>query len=41
MCAVTVGVVGDICRALDDKIELYCEFIVYLFFCDLGSEKFY
>lgn len=39
VCAVTVGVVGDICRALDDKIEPYCEPIVYLLLRDLGSEK--
>ena len=39
VCAVTVGVVGDICRALDAKIEPYCEGIVSLLLHNLGSEK--
>ena len=39
VCSVTVGVVGDICRALDAKVEPYCESIVYLLLRDLGSDK--
>ena len=39
MCSVTVGVVGDICRALDAKIEPYCDKIVYLLLRDLESDK--
>ena len=39
VCATTVGVVGDLCRALDAKIEPYCEGIVSLLLHDLGSEK--
>ena len=39
VCSVTVGVVGDLCRALDAKIEPYCDNIVYLLLRDLESEK--
>ncbi|XP_077216543.1 importin subunit beta-1-like [Tasmannia lanceolata] len=28
VCAISVGVVGDVCRALDDKILLYCDKIM-------------
>jgi importin subunit beta-1 len=39
VCAVTVGVVGDICRALDEKVIPYCDGIVYALLRDLESEK--
>ncbi|KMT12381.1 hypothetical protein BVRB_5g103140 [Beta vulgaris subsp. vulgaris] len=37
VCSVTVGVVGDICRALDDKILPYCDGIMSLLLKDLSS----
>jgi importin subunit beta-1 len=39
VCSVTVGVVGDICRALDEKVVPYCDGIVYALLRDLESEK--
>lgn len=39
VCAITVGVVGDICRALDDKILPYCDRIMNLLVKDLSSEE--
>ncbi|KAL3753542.1 hypothetical protein ACJRO7_000878 [Eucalyptus globulus] len=38
VCAVTVGVVGDICRALDDKVLPFCDGIMELLLNDLRSE---
>lgn len=37
VCAVTVGVVGDICRALDDKVLPYCDGIMTQLLKDLSS----
>jgi importin subunit beta-1 len=37
VCAVSVGVVGDICRALDDKVLPYCDGIMTLLLKDLSS----
>ncbi|KAL2542279.1 Importin subunit beta-1 [Abeliophyllum distichum] len=39
VCAVTVGVVGDICRALEDKILPYCDRIMTQLFKDLSSNQ--
>ncbi|KAL6278188.1 hypothetical protein ACE6H2_021789 [Prunus campanulata] len=38
VCAITVGVVGDICRALDDKALQYCDGIMNHLMKDLSSE---
>ncbi|KAI4331607.1 hypothetical protein MLD38_029782 [Melastoma candidum] len=38
VCSITVGVVGDICRALDDKILPYCDGIMELLLKDLQSD---
>lgn len=38
VCAVTVGVVGDICRAIEDKIAPYCDGIMKQLLTDLSSE---
>ncbi|KAF5747638.1 Importin beta-1 putative isoform 1 [Tripterygium wilfordii] len=37
VCAITVGVIGDICRALDDKILPFCDEIMGLLVNDLQS----
>ncbi|KAL0347508.1 UNVERIFIED_CONTAM: Importin subunit beta-1 [Sesamum calycinum] len=37
VCAISVGVVGDICRALDDKVLPYCDGIMTLLLKDLSS----
>lgn len=37
VCSISVGVVGDICRALDDKILPYCDNIMTLLLQDLSS----
>ncbi|KAF3794631.1 Importin subunit beta-1 [Nymphaea thermarum] len=39
VCAVTVGVVGDICRALDEKIFPYCDGIMTQLLKDLSSSQ--
>ncbi|KAF3448056.1 hypothetical protein FNV43_RR08764 [Rhamnella rubrinervis] len=39
VCAITVGVVGDICRALDDKVLPYCDGIMNHLVKDLSSEE--
>ncbi|KAH7553884.1 hypothetical protein JRO89_XS12G0071900 [Xanthoceras sorbifolium] len=39
VCTITVGVVGDICRALDDKILPYCDGIMTLLLSDLSSSQ--
>lgn len=39
VCAITVGVVGDICRALDDKILPYCDQIMNLLIKNLQSDE--
>ncbi|CAA0830895.1 Importin subunit beta-1 [Striga hermonthica] len=39
VCAVTVGVVGDVCRALEDKILPYCDGIMTLLLKDLSSDE--
>ncbi|EYU19659.1 hypothetical protein ABFS82_06G099600 [Erythranthe guttata] len=39
VCAVTVGIVGDICRALEDKILPYCDGIMTLLLKDLSSNQ--
>ncbi|KAL2541459.1 ARM repeat superfamily protein [Abeliophyllum distichum] len=37
VCAISVGVVGDICRSLDDKVLPYCDGIMTLLLKDLSS----
>eukprot|EP00897_Mesotaenium_endlicherianum_P002367 jgi/Mesen1/2158/ME000152S01245 len=37
VCAVTVGVVGDICRALDDKVLPFCDGVMTQLLKDLSS----
>ncbi|GJT96763.1 importin subunit beta-1-like protein [Tanacetum coccineum] len=37
VCSISVGVVGDICRALDDKMLPYCDNIMTLLIKDLSS----
>ncbi|KAI3986857.1 hypothetical protein MKX01_014558 [Papaver californicum] len=37
VCAISVGVVGDICRALDDKIVPFCDGIMSLLLSDLSN----
>lgn len=39
VCNVTVGVVGDVCRALDEKILPFCDGIVYQLLQDLQSTQ--
>ena len=39
VCAVTVGVVGDICRALEEKILPYCDGIMTQLLKDLSSNQ--
>ncbi|MCD7461772.1 Importin subunit beta-1 [Datura stramonium] len=39
VCAVTVGVVGDLCRALEDKIIPYCDGIMTQLLKDLSSNQ--
>ncbi|GAB2255647.1 hypothetical protein Droror1_Dr00009425 [Drosera rotundifolia] len=39
VCAVTVGVVGDVCRALEDKILPYCDGIMTQLLKDLSSDQ--
>ncbi|KAL3604962.1 hypothetical protein D5086_005821 [Populus alba] len=39
VCAVIVGVVGDICRALEDKILPYCDGIMTQLLKDLSSNQ--
>ncbi|XP_055812701.1 importin subunit beta-1 [Solanum dulcamara] len=39
VCSISVGVVGDICRALDDKILPYCDGIMTLLLKDLSSSE--
>jgi hypothetical protein len=37
VCAVAVGVVGDICRALEGKVQPYCQEILQLLLADLQN----
>ncbi|OWM72177.1 hypothetical protein CDL15_Pgr018060 [Punica granatum] len=39
VCAITVGVVGDLCRALEDKISPYCDGIMTQLLKDLSSNQ--
>lgn len=39
VCSITVGVVGDICRALDDKVLLYCDGIMTQLLQNLSSNQ--
>lgn len=39
VCAISVGVVGDICRALDEKILPYCDGIMTHLLKDLSSSE--
>lgn len=39
VCSVTVGVVGDICRALEDKVFPYCDGIMTQLLKDLSSNQ--
>ncbi|XP_047334647.1 importin subunit beta-1-like [Impatiens glandulifera] len=39
VCAVSVGVVGDICRALDDKVLPYCDGMMTHLLKDLSSNE--
>lgn len=38
VCSITVGVVGDICRALDDRVLPFCDGIMELLLKDLQSD---
>ncbi|KAF8402596.1 hypothetical protein HHK36_010684 [Tetracentron sinense] len=37
VCAISVGVVGDVCRALDDKVQPFCDGIMTHLLKDLSS----
>lgn len=37
LCTISVGIVGDICRALGEKATPYCETLIYALFEDLQS----
>ncbi|KAJ7945076.1 importin subunit beta-1-like [Quillaja saponaria] len=39
VCAITVGVVGDICRAMEDKVLPYCDGIMTQLLKDLSSNQ--
>ncbi|KAB1224471.1 Importin subunit beta-1 [Morella rubra] len=39
VCSITVGVVGDICRALDGKVLQFCDGIMKHLLNDLGSNE--
>ncbi|GJP60988.1 hypothetical protein CLOP_g18199 [Closterium sp. NIES-67] len=39
VCAVTVGVVGDICRALDEAVLPYCDGVMTQLLKDLSSDQ--
>ncbi|XP_074281624.1 importin subunit beta-1-like [Silene latifolia] len=39
VCAITVGVVGDLCRAMEDKILPYCDGIMTQLLKDLSSNQ--
>ena len=39
VCSVTVGVVGDVCRALEEQMAPYCDGIVYQLLQDLQSNE--
>ncbi|CAN1181323.1 Importin subunit beta-1 [Linum perenne] len=39
VCVVTVGVVGDICRALEAKVLPYCDWIMTELLKDLSSNQ--
>nr|GEX42430.1 importin subunit beta-1 [Tanacetum cinerariifolium] len=39
VCAVTVGVVGDICRAIEDKVLTWCDGIMTQLLKDLSSNQ--
>ncbi|KAL8160572.1 hypothetical protein V2J09_002109 [Rumex salicifolius] len=39
VCAVTIGVVGDICRAIEDKVLPYCDGIMTQLLKDLSSNQ--
>ncbi|KAI4315557.1 hypothetical protein L6164_028353 [Bauhinia variegata] len=39
VCAITVGVVGDVCRALEEKILPYCDGIMTQLLKDLSSNQ--
>ncbi|XP_051130682.1 importin subunit beta-1-like [Andrographis paniculata] len=39
VCSISVGVVGDICRALDEKVLPYCDGIMALLLKDLQSSE--
>ena len=38
MCSVSVGVLGDVCRALEDQIYAYCDGIMQILLSNLQSE---
>ena len=38
MCSVSVGVLGDVCRALDEQIYPYCDGIMQVLLTNLQSE---
>lgn len=39
VCSITVGVVGDICRALDEKVLQFCDGIMKHLLSNLGSSE--
>ena len=38
MCSVSVGVLGDVCRALEDQIFSYCDSIMQILLRNLQSD---
>lgn len=38
VCSVSVGVLGDVCRALEDQIYTYCDGIMQILLSNLQSE---
>lgn len=38
MCQVTVGVLGDVCRAIEDQIYPFCDGIMHILITNLQSE---
>ena len=39
MCAVAIGVIGDVCRALEAKVLPYCDEIVNLLLQNVANPR--
>ena len=37
VCQVTVGVLGDVCRAVEDQIQPYCDAVMFILLQNLQS----